>query len=100
MAGRKSKTLSAIRPSLQTITPATRYPDNPDHLCNSNPLIETEVADTLRNCASVVAFLAEHHSRRPAESTEQAEDGESFILAIIQDALTKQAEELSATKEE
>lgn len=61
----------------------------------SNALVGDNIPDTLENCAVVLAFLSEFHSRNAvSELSDRVEAGLVSVIHWVEDAIAKQAEEL------
>jgi hypothetical protein len=72
---------------------------NPEDVQASNRLVGSTIADTLENCAVVLAFLSDFHCRKPcSELSPQAEAGLCLVVDWVLDAVEKQASELEVNR--
>jgi hypothetical protein len=68
---------------------------NPEDVQASNALVGSNISDTLENCACVLAFLSDFHTRKVSGTNVRgAQDGLCLVVDWVLDAVEKQANEL------
>ena|ERR1700682_3644137 len=68
---------------------------NPEDVQASNALVGSNISDTLENCACVLAFLSDFHTRKThSEMNDGAATGLVLVVDWVLDAVEKQASEL------
>ena len=60
----------------------------------SNCLVADTIADTMENCAFVLAFISDFHTRQSIGERDKSVAGLCLVLEWVLDAVEKQAKEL------
>jgi hypothetical protein len=67
---------------------------NPEDVQASNALVGSNIPDTLENCAVVLAFLSDYHTRNSIGERDGADAGLNLVIEWVEDAIKKQANAL------